>query len=241
MKLAIIGTGMFGFALSRYLGKKYIGKDTFTIVAYDINKKLIEHLKKYREHLYHFRGKKLPDNVQLTTDKREAVNNADIIIMAVVSQAVRETLREIRRYLKDDVVIVHTAKALEIGTAKTFSEVTREELEGYVDNYKVAKLSGGTFAEDLVNEAPLGADIACEDLSVLEKLQRLFHSNTLRVYSNTDLIGVEYAGAFKNVIAILAGMVNGLGLPYGSETHLISRAAKEAKDIAIALGAKPLL
>lgn len=70
-------------------------------------------------------------------------------------------------------------------------------------------------------------------------MQEIFHSGTLRIYGNTDILGVEYAGAFKNVIAILAGIINGLDLPYGSETHMISRAAKEAKNIAVALGAKP--
>ncbi len=239
MKIGIIGTGMFGFAISRYLGRKYLSGETVSIVAYDINKKLIEHLKKTREHLYHFKGKKLPKNVLVTNNKIEAVRDADIIILAVVSQAIREVIKEIKDYLKNGVVIVNTAKALEIETGKTFSEVITEEMKNQGLNFVVAKLSGGMFAEDLVNDAPLGADIACEDKDILRKLQKIFHSSTLRVYANTDLIGVEYAGAFKNVIAILAGIINGLGLPYGSETHMISRAAKEAKEIAVALGAKP--
>ena len=238
MKIGIMGTGMFGFAISRYLGKKYLSEETVSIVAYDINKELIEHLKKTREHLYHFKGKKSPKNVLFTNNKKEVARDADIIIMAVVSQAIREVIKGIKNYLKNDVIIVNTAKALEIGTGKTFSEVVTEELENQDLNFVVAKLSGGMFAEDLVNDVPLGADIACEDKDILRKLQKIFHSSTLRVYANTDLIGVEYAGAFKNVIAILAGIINGLGLPYGSETHMISRAAKEAKDIAVALGAK---
>lgn len=233
-----MGTGMFGFAISRYLGKKYSDDGTVSIAAYDINKKLIEHLKKTREHLYHFKGKKLPKNILLTNNKIEAVRNADIIIIAVTSQSIRELVKEIRAYLKKGVIIVNTAKALEIGTGKTFSEVIAEELKDQCINFEIAKLSGGMFAEDLVNDVPLGADIACENINTLKNLQKLFHSNILRVYANTDLIGVEYAGAFKNVIAILAGIVNGLGLPYGSETHMISRAAKEAKEIAVALGAK---
>jgi len=125
-----------------------------------------------------------------------------------------------------------------MGTAKTFSEVISEEL-GNSLRYALAKLSGGTFAQDIVNDAPLGADIACPDKGALKKLQTIFHSKTLRIYPNTDLLVVEYAGAFKNVIVILAGIVNGLKLPYGSETHMISRASKEAKEIAVKLGAKP--
>lgn len=226
---------MFGFALARYLGRKYLKDKKVTIVSYDKNVELIEHLKGHRTHLYHFKNKKLPPNIFLTNDKIKALENAHILILAVPSQAIRDVVREIKDKLEDGVIIINTAKALEIGTAKTFFEVIKEELVNVP--IKIAKLSGGTFAIDIVNEAPLGADIACEDPIVLEKLQKFFNSNLLRIYGNTDLIGIEYAGAFKNAIAILAGTINGLGLPYGSETHLISRAAKEGKEIAVALGA----
>ncbi|MFQ6052177.1 MAG: NAD(P)H-dependent glycerol-3-phosphate dehydrogenase [Candidatus Hydrothermarchaeota archaeon] len=239
MKIAIVGTGMFGFALSRYLGKKYLKSKNVEIKAYDSNEKLIDHLKRYRKHLYHFRDKKLPPNISLTNDKGDLLKNAEIVILAIPSPAIREVLREIRGYLEEEVVILNTAKALEIESAKIFSEVIKEEMATASINYEIAKISGGTFARDLVDGAPLGADIACENPSTLKKLQEIFHSNALRIYGNTDLIGVEYAGAFKNVIAILAGIIYGLGLPYGSETHMISRAAKEAKDIAVSLGAKP--
>lgn len=238
MKIGIIGTGMFGFALARYLGKKHLGNDQITIMTYDRSTELIEHLRRYRIHLYHFKNKKLPPNVSFTTNKKELVDNADIVIMSVPSQAIREVIKEIGEHLKARVTILNTAKALEIKTAKTLSEVINEEMTD-TPNYTIAKLSGGTFAEDLVNEVPLGADIACENVTILKELQNIFHSEKMRVYRNTDLMGVEYAGAFKNVIAILAGIINGLGLPYGSETHMISRAAKEAKEIAVGLGAKP--
>ena len=238
MKIGVVGTGMFGFALARYLGKKYERDKTIEIMAYDRNRELIKYLREFRVHPYHFKDKKLPNNVKLTDSKKELAEGSEIIVMAIPSQAIRETVREMKSYLEDGVVILNTAKALEIGTAKTFSEVISEEL-GNTLGYTLAKLSGGTFAQDIVNDAPLGADIACPNKGTLKKLQIIFHSKTLRVYPNTDLLGVEYAGAFKNVIAILAGVVNGLELPYGSETHLISRASKEAKEIAVKLGAKP--
>jgi glycerol-3-phosphate dehydrogenase (NAD(P)+) len=215
MKIGIVGTGMFGFALARYLGNKYLGDAKIKILTYDSNKELIEHLNKHRCHTYHFMNKKLPPNITFATD-----------------------VGEIKDYLKDGAIILNTAKALEIGTSKIFSEVIKEEITSTSINYSIAKLSGGTFAVDLVNDVPLGADIACENHSTLKILQEIFHGTTLRIYGNTDLIGVEYAGAFKNVIAIFTGIINGLGLPYGSETHMISRAAKEAKEIAVALGAK---
>ena len=193
----------------------------------------------YRTHLYHFGYKKIFPNVSFTNNKEALTRNADIVIFAVTSQSVRETIKEIKSNLKDGVILLNTAKAFEIETAKTFYEVINEEMQSVNIKYSVAKLSGGTFAEDLINEAPLGADIACKDPTSLKKLQEIFHDQTLRVYGNVDVIGVECAGAFKNIIAIFAGIINGLGLPYGSETHMISRAAKEGKEIAIALGSKP--
>ena len=239
MKISIVGTGMFGFSIAYYLGKNHLEDNKITIKTYDVNKELIEHLKKHRKHLFHFENKRLSNNISFASDKKEIVKDADIIVMAVASHSIREVTREIKDYLKNEVIILNTAKALEIETAKIFSEVIKEEIEDSYVNYKIAKMSGGTFAEDIINDAPLGADIACKDSHVLKKLQEIFHSKTLRIYGNTDLIGVEYAGAFKNVIAIFAGIINGLGLPYGSETHMISRAAKEARDIAIDQGAEP--
>ena len=111
MKISIIGTGLFGFSIARYLGKNHLKNESISITTYDINKKLIDHLKKNKSHLYHFKDKKLPDNISFTSDKKEISKNADIIIMAVQSQATREVIREIKDYLKNDVVILNTAKA----------------------------------------------------------------------------------------------------------------------------------
>lgn len=239
MKISIVGTGTFGFSLARHFGKKYLGNNEVAIMTYDSNSELMRFLRRYKTHPYHFKGKRIPQNVSLASDKKELIENADILILAVTSQAVRGTVREIKGYLKDNVIFLNTAKALEVGTAKTFSEVIKEEMANVPVKYTTAKLSGGTFAGDLVNDAPLGADIACENPYVLKKLQETFSTSALRIYGNNDLVGAEYAGAFKNIIAIFAGIIVGLGLPYGSETHMISRAAKEAKEIAVSLGAKP--
>jgi len=239
MKIGIIGAGMFGFSLSYHLGKKHFDDPDIKIMCYDLNKQLIDHLEKYRMHLYHFGNKQLFPNTVFTNDIKNLVENTNILIIAVTSQAIRDTIRNIKLLLKDDIIIINTSKALERNTGKIFSQVIAEELSEINIKYTLAKLSGGTFAIDIINEAPLGVDIACENQDVMREIQNIFHDRRLRVYGNNDLTGVEYAGAFKNIIAIFAGIVNGLGMPYGSETHMISRAAKEAKDIAMALGAKP--
>ncbi|PNX48768.1 MAG: hypothetical protein BV457_01190 [Thermoplasmata archaeon M9B1D] len=238
MKISIIGTGNFGFALAYHLSKKYAGVENINLMACDSNKELITYLQNHKMHLYHFKNKKISGDITFTLDKKRAAHDADVVILSVSSQATREAIHEIKNNLKEDTIILNTAKALEIGTAKTFYEVVKEELKSTSVRYYIAKLSGGTFAVDIVNAAPLGADIACEQRVALKKIQSIIHSSNLRIYGNTDVIGVEYAGAFKNIIAIFAGIIHGLGLPYGSETHIISRAAKEAAAIACKFGAK---
>lgn len=230
---------MFGFALSKHLGNKFRNSTAYKIISYDRNEELVRHLINYRTHLYYFRDEKIPSNVVVTNDLAELLEGIDIIVLAVPAQAVREVIGRIKEYPTRAFIIVNTAKALEEKTAKRLSEVIIEEMEGIPVKYTIAQLSGGTFASDIVKGTLLGADIACPNSIVCKELQRIFSNESLRIYSNDDLLGVEYAGAFKNVIAILAGLLNGLGLPYGSETHLISRAAKEVKELATSLGAKP--
>lgn len=228
---------MFGFALTKHFGDKYKNNKHYNIVSYDRNKDVVEYINETKHHPYHFPHAKLNDKNRITNDLYSLIADTDILILAVPSQSVRTVTRNFKNHISDNLIIVNTAKALECKTNKRLSEVIYEELS--VDNInRVAHFSGGTIAQDIVKGAPLGAEIACEDTRTCKMLQSLFSNEKLRVYGNNDIIGVEYAGAFKNVIAILAGVASGMGLPYGSETHLISRASKEAKDLAIKLGAK---
>lgn len=229
---------MFGFALAKHFGEKYKTNNQYQIMSYDRNKEVVEHINRNKCHPYHFPHVKLSNKNKITNDIQSFIADADILILAVPSQSVRAVARDAKKYINKNLIIVNTAKALECKTNKRLSEVINEELSGNEYTHRLAHFSGGTIAQDIVNGAPLGADIACENIQTCKMLQDMFSNENLRVYGNTDMIGIEYAGAFKNVIAILTGITNGMGLPYGSETHLISRAAKEAKDIAVRLGAK---
>lgn len=229
---------MFGFALTKHFGDKYKNNKHYNIVSFDRNKDAVDYINETRHHPYHFTHAKLNEKNRITNDIYSCISDVDILILAIPSQSIRSVIQNLKSCICKDIIIINTAKALECKTNKRLSEVIDEELSGIEHTYTLAHFSGGTIAEDIVNEAPLGADIACENIETCKMLQDLFSNENLRVYGNTDMIGIEYAGAFKNVIAILAGIANGMGLPYGSETHLISRAAKEAKDIAVRLGAK---
>ncbi|MFW5746849.1 MAG: NAD(P)H-dependent glycerol-3-phosphate dehydrogenase [Nanoarchaeota archaeon] len=165
------------------------------------------------------------------------VTDTDVIILAIASGATRDVVSRIKPFLNKRTVLLNVAKALDSESGKRLSEVISDILPK--ETFCYAALAGGTIAHDLFGHQPLGIDIASENHLVLESLRQLFESETLNVYTTTDLKGLEYASSFKNIISILAGIVHGLGFSYGSETHLISRAAREVQNLAISLGATP--
>jgi len=125
--------------------------------------------------------------------------------------------------MKEETIIVNTAKAFDLRSGKRLSEIIGEELRNI--NFDYAFLAGGTITKDLFVHEPLGSNVACKNNKILNDLKIIFESDNLFIYTSTDLAGTEYAAAFKNVISILAGITNGLGFSYGSETHIISNAS----------------
>lgn len=228
-KVSIYGIGNFGYALLKHLDKKD-SKDFF-LEAYDRNKKLVDFLDKNREHAYFHKGQKVSARIAFAKNPAELLANCDILILAVTSNAVKTVLKNIKQYINKKIIIVNTAKALDWDSGQRISEIADEELKG--KNYNYALLSGGTIAKDLFDNEPLGASLACANKKILKELNFLFKSGSLFIYPTTDLAGVEYASAFKNVISILAGITNGLGFSYGAETHIISRAAAEVEDLTV--------
>jgi len=236
MNILIFGCGLFGFGLVNHFSKKFELNDSVKIYAYDINKTIVDSLKTNNEHPYHFKGRKISHNVEFINEYIDVLKQIDLLVLAIPSQTIRETVKTFHN-LKLNTIIVNTAKSLEIGTNMRLSEVIQNEMSKLGKPITVATFSGGTIASEFIEEAPLGADIACSNYIICKSLQKIFSSNQLRIYGNTDQIGVEYAGAFKNAIAILAGIISGLNFPFGSVTHLISRAADEVSKMAIMLGA----
>ena len=175
-------------------------------------------------------------SVVFDVDFKTFVADVDIIILAVKSDAIREVLVQLNPFLKNGVIILNTAKAL-AEEGRVISDIVADVLNSV--QYHYAILAGGTIASDLFQQEPLGADVACTSLAVATSLAEILHSGNLSVYPSTDVVGVEYASAFKNVISILAGIVKGMGFSYGSQTHTISRAAYEVERFVVAeLGGK---
>lgn len=234
-KISIYGLGNFGYAILKHFDNK--SNEGISIHAYDRNKKLTNFLKKNLKHPYLHKTVKISHKIIFEDTVEGLLSNCDVLILAVNSDATREVIRKISNFVDENLIIVNTAKALDYKTGKRLSEIIQKGVPN--KKFKYALLAGGTIAKDLFNHEPLGADIACENKRTLPILIKTFHADNLTVYPSTDLTGVEYASAFKNIIAIMAGIINGMNFSYGSETHMISRCAYEIQQIILARGGKP--
>lgn len=232
LKVSIYGIGNFGFALLKHLSKKADRKQ-FSLHVYDIDKNLRESLRKKRKHSIHHRNIKISRNIVIEETTRGLVQGTDILILAVTSNALRRVIQNIKPHINKKIIIVNTAKALDVKRGARFSVLISNSLKDIKYPFSMTMIAGGTIAKDLFNSEPLGLDIASNDRRTLKILKNLFISDNLNVYTTTDLGGVEYASAFKNVISILAGLLHGLGFSYGSETHIISRVADEVKKLVV--------
>jgi glycerol-3-phosphate dehydrogenase (NAD(P)+) len=176
---------------------------------------------------------RISTSVIFPSSSEELVADTDILILAVTSDAIGQTISDLKSHINRELILVNTAKALDAETGLRFSVIISKCLRDVGYPFSVAMFAGGTIAKDLVNREPLGVDIASEDMGTLKILKDIFTADNLRVYTTTDIRGVEYAAAFKNVLSILAGITSGLGLSYGSQTHMISRAAGEVKKLVV--------
>jgi len=237
-KISIIGAGMFGYALASVYGKAHPDNE---IILFDVNEEVIKSLNETRKHPFFFPGNELPQNIKSTLNLEEAVSDADILMMAVPAQIMRKATSSLRPFIKKDVVIVDLAKALELGTGKRMSEVMEEELKGLDYKYEICVFAGGMLAGDVINEKPVCAEFASENEETAKRVAGILSTSSIRLYPNTDTLGVEYAGALKNVVAIGAGIFDGLfdaKDAISSKSGFISRATKEIKRLAIEMGAK---
>ena len=189
----------------------------------------------------HRNGRYLPEHelhpsLRATDDLGEALGAADLVVMGIPSQAFRETLREAVPHIRPWVPVVSLTKGLELDTGLRMTEVVRHELPGH----PVGVLTGPNLAKEIMDGAATASVLAMQDDAVAEALQELFAGETLRVYTNDDLVGCELGGVFKNVIAIAAGMADGLGTGDNTRAALITRGLAEITRIGVAYGGSPM-
>lgn len=180
----------------------------------------------------------LPDSISIVDEVREAVENADFIILTVPSHAVRPVTLEISRFIPPNAIIVNCAKGLEPDSMKTMTEVLKDTLV-MTPGDNITVLSGPSHAEEVSKDLPTTVTVSGSGKENLVKVQELFMSPRFRVYTNTDLIGVEMGGALKNVIAIAAGACDGMGFGDNTKAALITRGLAEMMRLGVKRGAHP--
>ena len=229
-KTAVIGAGSWGTTLAIHAAK--CGHDvSLWVHSQDTLKTLIE--KKANE--IYLPGIILPDNVQPTSDPG-CVVNADYIIFAVPSLHFRTTFSAIMPHLHDQSVLISSIKGMEPDTSLRISEIVRELSQ---DRFIFSVLSGPSFAKEVAQQNPTAVVIGSENKEVGKEIQNDFSSKYFRLYYNSDVLGIEIGGCVKNIIAIAAGVVSGLGYGYNTLSGLITRGLAEVNRLAVNLGANP--
>ncbi len=228
-KISVIGSGGWGIALTILLHKN--GHD-LTIWSFD--KKEAEELKKTRQNKTKLPNILLPEDVKVTDDLKEAVDNKDILILAVPSKAIRSVSKSLKNIIKDNQIIVNVAKGLEEDTLETMTDIIEEELKD--KNPKVAVLSGPSHAEEVGRGIPTTCVVSAHNKELTLYLQNIFMNPSFRVYTSPDMLGVEIGGALKNVIALAAGIADGLNYGDNTKAALITRGIKEIASLGVAMG-----
>lgn len=228
-KISVIGSGGWGIALTILLYKN--GHD-LTIWSFD--KREAEELKTTRENKTKLPNILLPEDIKVTDDLKEVVDNKDVLILAVPSKAIRSVSKSLKDIIKDNQIIVNVAKGLEEDTLKTMTDIIEEELKG--KNPQVAVLSGPSHAEEVGKGIPTTCVVSAHNKELTLYLQNIFMNPSFRVYTSPDMLGVEIGGALKNVIALAAGIADGLNYGDNTKAALITRGIKEISLLGVAMG-----
>lgn len=228
-KIGIIGAGSWGIALSVLLHN-----NGHQIMVWSILEDEIEMLKTQREHKDKLPGVHLPEDMEFTTDLQCAVEGKDILVLAVPSPFTRSTAHNMSEYVSEGQIIVNVAKGIEENTLLTLSQTIEEE----IPQADVAVLSGPSHAEEVGRGIPTTIVVGAKLQNTAEYLQNIFMSDVFRVYISPDVLGIELGAALKNVVALAAGIADGLGYGDNTKAALITRGITEIARLGMAMGGK---
>ena len=230
--IGILGSGTWGIALARLLHRN--GHD---VTVWSRSPKKIENLSATRTHPA-LPGLVIPETVHFTCDLQTVASGKDILLFAVPSIAIRQTAESARPFIPDGQIIVDVAKGIEPDTLMTMTEVIRDELskDGQHDHVKLVALSGPTHAEEVSRGIPTTIVAGSKSKSCAEYVQNLFMNEVFRVYTSPDVLGIELGGALKNVVALAAGIADGLGYGDNTKAALITRGITEIARLGTAMG-----
>jgi glycerol-3-phosphate dehydrogenase (NAD(P)+) len=233
-KIGVIGAGAWGTALSLVLADN--GHDV-TLWMHEAD--LAGETQRSRENCVFLPGFPLPPSITVTSSMEQAVRDREVILSVVPSHVARAVSKQFSPFLRDDAVIVSASKGIENDTLMLLSDVFRDTLPKKFHD-RLAFLSGPSFAKETAQKMPTAVALASYDPEVGRKAQTTLSTAYFRVYTNPDVIGVELGGSLKNVIAIAAGVLEGLGYGYNTAAALITRGLAEMARLGAAMGASPL-
>lgn len=228
MKITVLGSGGWGTALSLLLLDN--GND---VTLWSFLEKEAQVLKETRENPM-LKGVPLPEALKIT-NSMDTLTDSELVVLATPSFAVRETARKARPLLREDAVVVSVAKGIEKDTALCLTQIIEEELQG---KGRVVALSGPSHAEEVGRRVPTGCVAASRDMAAAELVQDVFMSPRFRVYTNSDVLGVELGAALKNVLALCCGVSDGMGLGDNTKALLMTRGMTEMARLGVALGGR---
>ena len=233
VRCGVLGSGSFGTCLAMLLAEKGYQVDLWARDA-----KLADAINRHRRNPRYLTEFVLPDNIRATSSLEEALQGKEVLLSVVPSHGVREVWEKARDYLEPDALLVSASKGIEVGTGLTTSQILRELLPAD-STQRIVVLSGPSFAREIAQQRPTSVSVACENEGFAIAAQSILSSPIFRCYSNTDVIGVELAGALKNVIAIAVGVVDGMELGLNTRAAIITRGLAEVTRLGVRLGADP--
>ncbi len=228
-KISVIGSGGWGTAVALLLAKK---ENDVTLWSWQ--KEESDNLAKYHENKPFLPGVILPDNISFTSDLEQCAD-AELIVMATPSSAVSATAKNLSPMIKEGQTILNISKGLDPETRLRLSQIIRK----HIPQADIAVMSGPSHAEEVSRGLPTTNVVAADNEKLAQKIQDIFMHDTFRVYTSSDMIGVEMGGTLKNVIAICAGITDGLGFGDNTKAALMTRGIAEIARLGVAMGAKP--
>ena len=225
MRITVLGAGAWGTALA-----KVLHENGNAVALWDIDAETLEELRHGRSERY-LPGVKLPTNWKVEVDFQKVVSGAECVVLAIPSQGFRQVASRLKGHPG---ILVSVTKGIEYETGETMSRILRE----HTPDNRVVALSGPSFAREVALGIPTTVVCACESDGTARTVQGLFHRPEFRMYRSTDILGVEYGGALKNIIAIAAGVSDGLGYGDNTKAGLVTRALSEMRRLGVACGAQ---
>ena len=230
-EIGIVGAGSWGTALAILLAQKGLRVDQW-VYETDLCQKMTES----RENYQYLPGYRLPDLIHLTSDLKRTVSGKSIILIVVPTHVVRKVATDLTPYLSPQCLVINASKGIENDSLCLIHQILKQTIHV---PFTPVTLSGPTFAREIASGVPSALVAAGENMETAERVQEFFTTPRLKIFTSTDIIGVEVGGSLKNVIAIAAGISDGLGLGHNARAALITRGLVEITRIGTALGARP--